>query len=379
VQESKSTSIEKRNEKIQETQKFIQESIDKKYHVIKDCFDNNDKNDKTIITNFQGIATDLEEYFRLSYDDPAYQITMICEYIVKACKTRGFTDGQINYVYTALEPPQFHKYKRIIDVSSSHSLDSHRKRKEDSSVLFNLYRKKLTEAKAIAMKIGSMERDDHQDAMDLALDFVDDYTKELEANKIPVTRLKQHDMYESGKDESKDRITYPETIPAITELVHALNRYWQRWKKVAEIVEKEGIHKKLKDSEQLIEMISDEEIRKMAKAFDTVSELLDPPLDRKWRMDHLHWFKIVNIASEWFKHTGSTASKVQDFYGRWRSITREHVGARKDNMPKFFDKYVEMLPHYFLFFSIWMTKVRIRQGAEFSTDLSPKLSEQSMR
>jgi hypothetical protein len=229
------------------------------------------------------------------------------------------------------------------------------------------------------MKIGSMERDDHQDAMDLALDFVDDYTKELESHKIPVTRLKQHDMYESGKDESKERITYPETIPAVTELVNALNRYWQRWKKVAEIVEKEGIQKKMKDSDDLIEMISDDEISKMAKAFDTVSELLDPPLDRKWRMDHLHWFKIVNIASEWFKHTGSTASKVQDFYGRWRSITREHVGARKDNMPKYFDKYVEMLPHYFLFFSIWMTKIRIRQGAEFSTDLSPKLSEQSMR
>lgn len=366
---------EKRNEKLLADQLTIQENIDKKYALIGKCFEDNDLNDKTVIQTIQQIASEYEEYFRLGNENPEFQISCILEYIVKAFRTRNFSDAKCRYVYEALDPPQFQKYKRLLDLSSAQSLSSLRKRKEDSSIRFTLLRKHLSEARKLVIDIGSLERDDHQEAMDEMLDLVDDYTKSLEKANIPIARLKQHDIYEPPKDESKQKITYPETTPARTLLVEAIERYSKAWGKVAKIVEKEGqIHKA---TQQL--MITDKEIRKIAEAFDTVSEMLDPVLDRKWRMDHLHWFKIISVAEQWFKHTGSTASKVQDFYGRWRSITREHVGARKENMPPYFNKVVEMVPHYFLFFTIWMASVRIKQGAEFSTDLGPKLSEQSMR
>lgn len=374
-QEKTAQLTERHKEKLQEAQKIIQENIDQKYHTIKRCFDENDLNDKTIIQNFQQIAIELEEYFRLSYDNPEFQISCITEYIIRACKTRGFNYWQCEYVYHAFSPPQFSKYKRKLDLSSMQSLESSRKRKEDSTLRFDLFKKKMKEAYALVEEIGILERDDHQECWELSMDMVDLYEKKLEEHNIPITKSKQQDVYESGKDSTKSKITYPPTIPAKTQLVEALKRYWQTWKKVTEIVEQEG--EEHFETHEI--MVPEEETRKIAEAFDTVSDLLDPVLDKKWRMDHLHWFKIIGVATEWFKHTGSTASKVQDFYGRWRSITREHVGARKENMPPFFDKVVEMVPHYFLFLSIWMSKVRIRQGASFSTDLGPKLSEQSMR
>lgn len=367
--------IEKRSEKLQEAQKLIQEGIDQKYHIIKQCFDDNDLNDKTIMQNFQQIGADLEEYFRLSYESPEFQIGCITEYIIKACKVRGFTEGQCNYVYDAFHPTQYQKYRRLLDLSSSQSLDTSRKRKEDSTIRSNLFKKKIKEAYALISDIGVIERDDHQDCWEFGMDAINDYQKGLELSNIPIASSKQQDVYESGKDDSKKHITYPETIPAETALTEALTRYWQTWKKVAEIVTNEGqIHKA---TQQL--MITNDELQKIAEAFHTVCDLLDPVLDKKWRMDHLHWYNIIKVAEEWFKHTGSTASKVQDFYGRWRSITREHVGARKENMPPYFNKVIEMMPHYFLFFTLWMSNVRIKQGAEFSTDLGPKLSEQSMR
>jgi hypothetical protein len=369
------TEPNKRDDKLHETQKIIQEGIDKKYYQIKKCFDENDLNDKTIIQTFQNIAADLEEYFRISYDNPALQISMICEYMIKACKARGFTQNQYEYVYDALSAPQYQKYKRHLDLSSLHSLTPSRKRKEDSSARFELFKKHMKKAYELINEIGVIERDDHQEAWEVAMDLVNTYQKKLEESKIPIAKSTQQDFYESGSDESKKRVTYPETKPARTVLVEAIERYSKIWQKVAKIVEDEGEFHLGTGTK----MLEDEQIRKIAAGFDTVSELLDPVLDRKWRMDHLHWFNIINVANEWFKHTGATASKVQDFYGRWRSITREHVGARKDNMPPFFNKVIEMMPHYFLFFSVWMSNVRIKQGAEFSIDLGPKLSEQSMR
>jgi hypothetical protein len=365
----------KRSEKLQEAQKLIQENIDKRYLQIKRCFDENDLNDKTIIQNFQQIASELEEYFRLSYADPQYQISMIVEYIVKACRARGFTEGQINHAYIAFTPPQYAKYKRILDLSTSQSLAADRKRKEDSSIRTSLFKKKLREAYDLIGDIGILERDEHQDCWEVSMDMINDYQQKLESKHIPIAQTKQQDVYEQPKDESKQKITYPKTIPARTVLVEAIERYSKIWAKVAEIVKNEGqFH--LGTNTQ---MLTDDQIKKIAQGFDTVTELLDPVLDKKWRMDHLHWFNIIKVADTWFKHTGSTASKVQDFYGRWRSITREHVGARKENMPPFFDKVVQMMPHYWLFFTIWMSNVRIKQGAAFSGDLGPKLSEQSMR
>lgn len=366
---------EKRTEKLHESQKLIQEGIDQKYLIIKKCFDENDLNDKTIIQNFQQIAAELEEYFRLSYENPEFHVSMICEYVIKACRTRGFTEGQINYAYTAFSPQQYQKYKRLLDLSTSQSLSTDRKRKEDSTIRFNLFKRKMKEAYDLVNEIGIVERDDHQEVWETAMDLVNTYQKKLEDCNIPIANNKQHDVYESGNDDSKKKITYPETKPARTILVEAIERYSKIWAKVAKIVENEGEFHLGTGTK----MLEDDQVRKIAESFDTVSEMLDPVLDRKWRMDHLHWFNIIKIAEEWFKHTGSTASKVQDFYGRWRSITREHVGARKENMPPFFNKVVEMVPHYFLFFTLWMSNVRIKQGAEFSTDLGPKLSEQSMR
>jgi uncharacterized protein YdaT len=365
----------KRSEKLQEAQKLIQENIDRRYLHIKRCFDENDLNDKTIIQNFQQIAAELEEYFRLSYEDPQYQISMIVEYIVRACRTRGFTEGQLNYIYVAFSPIQYQKYKRLLDLSTSQSLSPDRKRKEDSSIRFTLFKRKMEEAYALIDEVGSLERDQHQQCWEIGMDLINDYQQKLETKNIPIANAKQQDVYEQPKDESKQQITYPDTIPARTALVEAIERYAKKWADVAKVVEKEGQFHLGTDTQ----MLTDEQIRKMAQGFDTVTELLDPILDRKWRMDHLHWFNIIKVADEWFKHTGSTASKVQDFYGQWRSITREHVGARKENMPPFFNKVVEMVPHYFLFFTIWMSNVRIKQGARFSNNLGPKLSEQSMR
>ena len=366
---------EKRNEKLQESQLLIQESIDKKYYEIKDCFDRLDHNDLTIIQTFQSIAADLEEFFRLSYDDPSFQISCICEYIIKACRTRGFTENQCDYVYDAFDPPQYRKYKRLLDLSSVTSTENSRKRKEDSLLRFNLFKKKINEAKKLIVEIGSMEREDHQEAMDLALDLVDDYNKLLELHNIPIARLKQQDLYESGKDDSKNQIRYPPTLPAKTNLSKACEDHGKAWLKVAKIVENEGVI----DPESGFTMLTDDDINRMAEAIEVYTELLDPVLDRKWRMDHLHWYEIITIANKWFKHTGATASKQKTFDGLYRSITREHVGARKENMPPFFNKVVALSPHFFLFFSLFMNKVRLPRGAKFSINLSPKLSEQSMR
>jgi len=353
----------------------LQTTIDQDYHTIFDIVNSNDRNDLTIITTVQRIGRTLEEIFRLQHDDPKFAISCITEYIIRGCRTRGFSESQCRYVYEAFTPPEYDKYKRFIDHSTSQSLSKLSDHKEDSTLRLSLFKYYIKEAYKQIMPVGALERTDHQDAAEIALDEYDEYEKQLHQHKISLVKKKQEDPFGEDEDTDEDQIRYGPTRPAKTILSDACIRHGEMWLKAGKSIENDG----LVDPESGIQMITDDDMIPIAKSIDMHSWLLDSIVDRKWRLGPMQWANVIIKARDWFKHTASTASRIQDFMGFYRCVTREHIGSRMQNMPEMFKKFVTMEPHYYQLLTVWMPKVRLPREARFSNRLSNKLSESSLR
>jgi len=226
------------------------------------------------------------------------------------------------------------------------------------------------------MPVGSLERTDHQDAAEIALDKYDDYEKALQANKISLVKRKQEDIFnDDDEDKKKNQIKYGPTTPAKTILSEACIRHGKKWILAGESIEDDG----LIDPESGVTMIREADMIPIAQSIEMHSWLLDSIVDRKWRLGPMQWADVIIKANSWFKHTASTASKVKDFLGFYRAVTREHIGSRMANMPELFKKFVSTEPHYYQLLTVWMPKVRLPREARFSNKLSSKLSESSLR
>ena len=364
----------------------LQTSIDQGYHILFEAISSHDRNDLTIIKTVQQIARNFEEIFRLQYEQADLAISCICEYIIKGCRARSFTDSQCRYIYEAFSPVEFAKYKRVIDHSTSQSLSRLRDRKEDSSIRYALFKYHILEAFQVISPVGSLEREHHQDAAEYILDKYNDYETALHENKISLIKKRQEDFFNEpdantqGTDDGSGnnpggQIKYGPTKPAKTILSEACIKHGKKWILAGQSIEDDG----LVDPESGITMIKEEDMIPIAQSIEMHSWLLDSIVDRKWRLGPMQWADVIIKARDWFKHTASTASRIKDFLGFYRCVTREHIGSRMQTMPELFKKYVELEPHYYQLLTIWMPKVRLPREARFSNKLSPKLSESSLR
>ena len=338
---------------------------------IYDCCVQNEQNDITIIKCIQNWAKDLEELFMLH--DQAWFIPNIAAEIIASLKTIGVPESRFIYVYDALEVFG-DKYVTSIDHSSIQSLGNPSKHIEH---LYRTNASRYYNAIKVLKTFNPKQlfREDAQKIGELSIDVKEHIVKSAEEHKIAVCEPTADD-FEGVDDKFQEHITYTETIPEHTQLSDAIRRHGESWLKVADVVVEEGV-KYVEDPSK--SFLSEIDIKKTAESFDYMTSLNDPTLDRKWRFDWPKWFSVSRHATAWFKHSASTTFTTKDFKGIYRNLTREQIGARKESALKKAEDLIKLLPHYFLFSAIWYEKVRRPRGADFSTRLSPKLSDRSIK
>jgi hypothetical protein len=338
---------------------------------IYDCCMLNEQNDITIMKAIQNWARDLEELFMLH--DQAWYIPHIAAEIIASLKTVGLTNKHFNYVHEALSVFG-DKYVQHIDHSSVRS------ESKLSNHLEHYYRSnanRFYEAFKLLKSYNPAQffREDAQKIGELSIDVKEHIVKAAEHHKIPICEPTSDD-FEGVEDKFQEHITYTETIPEHTQLSDSIRRHGESWLKVADVVVEEG-KRYVEDPSK--SFLSEIDIKKTAESFDYMTSLNDPTLDRKWRFDWPKWFAVSRHANAWFKHSASTTFTTMDFKGIYRNLTREQIGARKESALRKAEELIKLLPHYFLFSSIWYEQVRRPRGADFSTRLSPKLSDRSIK
>jgi len=351
--------------------KQLKSNCERYRKTIYDCLLINEQNDVTIIKTIQNWAKDLEELFMLHNQE--WYIPNIASEIIASLKTVGVSYYQCRYVHDALEPFG-DKYVRSLDHSSitsggtppdhiEHYYRSNANRFYEAFKLLKSYHPT------------KFFREDAQKLGEIAIDVKEHIVKSAEEHKIAVCEPTADD-FEGVDDKFQEHITYTETIPEHTQLSDAIRRHGESWLKVADVVVEEGV-KYVEDPSK--SFLSEIDIKKTAESFDYMTSLNDPTLDRKWRFDWPKWFSVSRHATAWFKHSASTTFTTKDFKGIYRNLTREQIGARKESALKKAEDLIKLLPHYFLFSAIWYEKVRRPRGADFSTRLSPKLSDRSIK
>lgn len=367
VVSSSSSSSEESNKQIRDKQ--LKSNCEGYKKQIYDCCVVNEQNDITILKAIQNWAKDLEELFMLH--DQAWLISTIASEIVASLKTIGVPVYQLKYVYDALSAFG-DKYCSRINHSNigiqytKHQEDFYRTNAARFYDAFKLLRQ---------YQPNQFFREDAQKIGEESLEVSDYIIKLAEQHKIAVCAPTSDD-FAGIEDKFQEHITYTQTIPEHTQLSDSIRKHGESWLKVADIVVEEGI-KYVEDPSK--SFLSELDIKKTAESFDYMTSLNDPTLDRKWRFDWPGWFKVSRHATTWFKHSACRKFKTMDYKGIYRSLTREQVGARKESALKMAEDLIKLLPHYFLFSTIWFEQVRRPRGADFSTRLSPKLSDRSIK
>lgn len=355
------------NKKIRDEQ--LKSNCEKYRKSIYDSVNSNNQNDVTIISSIQLWAKDLEELFELH--DQAWYIPNIASEIVASLKTIGFPEAKFNYVHEALSSFG-NKYVRHIDhstITSQSKLDNH------LELLYRTKAKIYYDALEVLSSFQPSEllREDAQKIGEKSIDVKDKIIELDEKHNIPVCANLSFD-FEGIEDKFQEPVTYPETKPAWTIVCEAESRNIDARKDRLDRMYKEG-----KESIDGIILLDDKTLELIAEAIDADTHLMKPFTDRKWRKNILQWFDIVQHSVDWFKHSASTKFKTPDLHGFYRELTREQIGAKKEPLLIFAKKIVELTPYLYLFNGIMWQKTCDPNGSRFSTDLSPKLSDRSIK
>ena len=350
--------------------KQLKQNCEQYRKLIYDCIQSVDASEEIIADSIRNWAKDLEELFMLH--DQGWAVNTIANVIMRSMKTVGIPESKFNYVHKALGVYR-DKYIKQIDHSSIQSSEPSDKRQED--FIYKSKAQLFYDALNTLSKFNPSEllRSDAQNIAEKAITVKEAIIEINDACKIPTCEPTSDD-FEGIEDKYQEKVSYPPTKPAFTKLVEAWDRNLEARKDVRNRLYEEG-----RETLDSVVLLTDDDIEKMAEAIDADTHIFKPFTDRKWRRDINHWFDIVQHSIDWFKHSASTNNQAKDFQGFWRGLTREQIGARKPTMLKYAKKIVELTPYQYLLSSIWWEKTAIPRGAQFSRELSPKLSDRSIK
>lgn len=350
-------------------QKYLeyQTKIEEYKKTIHDCVFDNIRNDSTIAMCIVKWAETLEQIYILN--NQQWLISEVANNILRSLKTIGIPDSKSEYVYVALK--DFPKYSSRIDHSKISDNTGNRQEQlyKSNARIIKEYIKKISEM----FDPDLLLRSDAQDICGMLIDVKEKSIEKVEAKKIPVCELKQKD-FEGVKDKFQEKVRYPKTKPAFTLITEAWKRNLEARQKVYDRLVLEG-----KESLEGVILLTPSLIEDIAEAIDLDTYIWEPFTDRKWRKSMAQWISIVQNSLEWFKHSASRKFKVQDLQGIDRELTREAIGGKKVQMLQLANKLLTKEVYRWLLMGIWWEKTADKRGAEFSKELSPKLSDRSIK
>jgi hypothetical protein len=333
----------------------------KQYDILKQIEEQEKEQSITKKKAIQILARDMEEVMILQGQED--HIKEICHIICRNLNQLGFRQSMARYPVDVLDA----KYKRKVDHLNVLSVP------QDLPEEFSIYNMKLLDAIRLLENIEyeSLARGDIQDIGERVNKLPKRIYDECEKRKIPMYQATKD--YKSPEDKFKERINYPESKPARTIFVEAIERHIEAWQVVLKRVYEEAASPV---SQRLYQ--TDQDLRQCADGLDSMTILLKPITDRKYRKTWLQWYNIVRHGHKWFKHSAGKKYQVKDFEGFFRSLTREQIGFRMTKEGGMtFDKVCRFFPGYFRIYTLWYPQVREPLGAQFSRWLHDKLSERS--
>lgn len=342
----------------------LQSEKEAAYHVAVDAANGSTDQDNTIRGAIQKAALALEEIYNLYGQQ--WMIQEIGSLIVKDLKLRGFPDTKYRYVYVALSVYD-NRFVRPIDHSSSTSVNSLTKAHE----LFyrtnaQRYYQALDVLKGLANDYDNLLKRDIQTIVPKILDYYDDNDKECRQRLILLEKNKQ-EGFDGGPEKYSDPIRIKKDVPKVPEHMAEELNIW-----ITQFLP--ALLRKFTDYP-----IKDIHLdKRMAAGWAAVRHAHDPTVDDKYRKSYYDWITIVQFADDSFKHHAASKFKTQDFSGRWRKLTREQIGARQRSMKDWCKWFFEVFPG-FMEEIAWTRQFRDPRLAGFSEDLSPKLSDRSIR
>jgi hypothetical protein len=312
----------------------------------------------------QSAALALEEIFRLHGQE--WMLDQIGSIIVRDLKTRGFPESKYLYVYKALREYE-DRFIQEVDHSSSKTLTPVSKQQE---LFYRANAQKYYDALAVLKELrnehGLLTRKDIQTIVPELLDYHDTNEKLCIIEGIPLSENKQN-SFEGGPEKFSDPIRINKPVPRVPEIMTEELNIWINTFLPA-------LLKKLTDYP-----ITDHALEKrMAEGWAALRHAHDPATDDKYRKSFYEWITIVQFADESFKHHAASRFKTQDFRGQWRKLTREQIGARQKTIPIWCKWFFEKIPG-FMEWIAWSRTDKEPYLSGFSIDLSPKLSDRSIK
>lgn len=344
-----------------------QKNIEEYKKTIHDLVFENIRNDATISMCIIKWAETLEQIYILN--NQQWLISEIANNILRSLRTIGVPESKCHYVYDALKDHT--QYSSRIDHTtiSPQRTDQQEQFYRNRAKLIREHFKKIQELFDPEL----LYKTDAQDLCEISIDVKESLIKKTEAKKIAVCEPKADD-FEGTDDHYQEKITYPPTKPAFTLLTEAWKRNLEAREKVYNRLVHEG-----EESLQGVILLTPEIIKQIEEGIDLDTTIWEPFTDKKYRKNQLQWIRIVRNSIEWFKHSASKKYKVEDLEGQFRLLTREAIGGKKTAMLKLAEKIIELEPARWLLMGIWWEKTADKRGAQFSKELSPKLSDRSIK
>jgi hypothetical protein len=314
--------------------------------------------------SIQKAALALEEIFQLH--DQKWATQDIGVIIVRDLKTRGFPESKYKYVFKALREYD-DRFIHSFEHSSSQSVASATKHLE----LFHRtnarrYYDALETLAELKNDYHNLEKRDVQNIVPRFIDMYDDNVPLCRAKGILLEKNKQ-EGFDGGPEKYQDPIRINKGIPRVPQKMAEELNIW-----ITSFLP--SLIKKFTEYP-----IEDEKLEaRMAEGWAVVRHAHDPSTDDKYRKSYYDWITIVQFADSSFKHHAASHFKTQDFAGRWRKLTREQIGARQKSMKDWCKWFFETFPG-FMEEIAWSRNFRDPRLAGFSEDLSPKLSDRSIR
>jgi len=312
----------------------------------------------------QKAAMALEEIFQLH--DQRWMTQQIGSIIIRDLKTRGFPEDKYKYVYKALHVYD-DRFVKPVEHSSTQSVTQSTKLQE----LFyrtnaQRYYEAIDTIKGLKHDYDNLTRRDIQTIVPNLLDIYDENEKICKLKIIPLEKNRQ-EGFDGGPEKYQDAIRINKGIPRVPERMAEELGIWINSFLPA-------LLKKFTDYP-----IEDEKLEKrMAEGWAALRLSHSPTIDDKYRKSYYDWITIVQFADSSFKHHAASKFKTEDCSGKWRKLTREQIGARQKSMKDWCKWFFETIPG-FMEEIAWTRNYRDPLLADFSTQLSPKLSDRSIR
>ena len=334
------------------------------YHEAVEAAVASNQKDTLVKHAIQRAAMALEEIYQLHGQH--WMIQEIGSIIIKDLKTRGFPDNKYMYVYKALHVYD-DRFVKPVEHSSIQSLTQVSKQQE----LFyrtnaQRYYEAIDTIKELKNDYDNLTRRDIQTIVPFILDVYDENEKLCLQKAILIQKSRQ-DGFDGGPEKYQDAIRINKGVPRVPETMAEELGIWINSFLPALLT---------KFTEYPIEDVKLE--KRMAEGWAALRLSHSPTIDDKYRKSYYDWITIVQFADESFKHHAASKFKTQDFSGHWRKLTREQIGARQKSMKDWCKWFFEKIPG-FMEEIAWTRNYRDPLLADFSTKLSPKLSDRSIR